>query len=836
MLSIKSLGLAGSPEKGGSGSLASYFEHLSIEGYYQNGDGDPPGNWEGKLATAFGLSGTVRPGQLQKLFEGCHPDTGDALASNAGAEHKSGWDCTFSCPKSVSVAWALADPERQQQIAQAHDEAVKAALAYLEQNAFSSRDRNGESPLRGIIAATFQHSTSRELDPQLHTHCAIANLGLRQDGRVCALDLDSRVKMACGGIYRSELAQRLKSLNFSIERDGKSFKLSSVPDDLCTLFSKRRQQIEDYLEEHSEFGGTAKAANVAALATRKSKESPNRRILQERWQREAEAAGYSRESMQQMVRPDPGITRDLPSLDIPAIIAGLTQNESFCTRQQLEAAIAIECQGICGAAEIPMKIEKAIREGLANPALDGLVRLSEPIDQQKSRRKIDLYTTREMLKLEQQALAAAIEKSKTKKHAVTLDESLLQGLDPGQASAVREVTNAKGMACVVGLAGTGKSHMMGVANRIWNAHGFEVIGACLAGKAADGLESGSGIKSQTLHSLLAELDSGTRTLTEKSIVVLDEAGMVDTRLMSRLIDHAQISGAKQVLCGDPQQIQSIGSGGLFKAISERIGHASLTEIRRQRNEQDRETIKKLISGEAEEVIQRLDDAGQLRFERDDQVAEQMVNDWMAHRDPLCPGESLMLASTRAEVRTLNRIARKKLVATGELHSEVSIPTPDGERSYFVGERICMLRNSRSLGVKNGQLGTLESWAMDIRTGKLNVSVRMDGGSLVSFDPEQYGHFDSGFGLSIHKSQGVTAQSVSVLMMNEQMLDQQLSYVAISRHRERLRVFVPNSTEEELGRALARSRLKTLASDLATSGEMRKLQPEKPGKTKGFERV
>lgn len=195
----------------------------------------------------------------------------------------------------------------------------------------------------------------------------------------------------------------------------------------------------------------------------------------------------------------------------------------------------------------------------------------------------------------------------------------------------------------------------------------------------------------------------------------------------------------------------------------------------------------------------------------------------------------MLASTRAEVRTLNRIARSKLVAMGELHSEVSIPSADGERSYFVGERICFLRNSRSLQVKNGQLGTLESWKMDIRTGKLNLSVRMDGGSLVSFDPEQYGHFDSGFGLSIHKSQGVTAQSVSVLMMNEQMLDQQLSYVAISRHRERLRVFVPNSMEEELGRGLARSRLKTLATDLATSGVNKGLQPEKTGKTRGFER-
>ena len=123
------------------------------------------------------------------------------------AGHKAGWDCTFSAPKSVSVAWGLAEPELQKQIADAHDAAVRAGLDYLEKNAFSSRDRDGGQPLQGIIAATFQHSTSREQDPQLHTHCAIANLGLRADGTVCAVDFDSRWKMAAGAVYRAELAQ-----------------------------------------------------------------------------------------------------------------------------------------------------------------------------------------------------------------------------------------------------------------------------------------------------------------------------------------------------------------------------------------------------------------------------------------------------------------------------------------------------------------------------------------------------------------------------------------------------------------------------------------------------
>ena len=228
MLSVKSLGAADS-------GIASYYEHLGADDYYADG-GEPPGEWHGRLSGALGLSGNVRPGQLQRLFEGYDPETGEALASNSGERHKVGWDCTFSAPKSVSVAWGLADTDLQEQIADAHDAAVRAGLDYLEKNAFSSRDRDGGSPLQGIIAATFQHSTSREQDPQLHTHCAIANLGLRSDGSVCAVDFDSRWKMAAGAVYRAELAQRMQQLGYGIERDAKSFKLSEIPDGFAGCF------------------------------------------------------------------------------------------------------------------------------------------------------------------------------------------------------------------------------------------------------------------------------------------------------------------------------------------------------------------------------------------------------------------------------------------------------------------------------------------------------------------------------------------------------------------------------------------------------------------------
>jgi len=802
VLSVKSLGAADS-------GIAQYYEHLGADDYYADG-GEPPGEWHGRLSGALGLSGNVRAGQLQRLFEGYDPETGDALASNSGMQHKAGWDCTFSAPKSVSVLWGLAEPELQKQIADAHDAAVRAGLDYLEHNAFSSRDRDGGQPLQGIIAATFQHSTSREQDPQLHTHCAIANLGLREDGSICAVDFDSRWKMAAGAVYRAELAQRMQQMGFGIERDAKSFKLSAIPDGLCRQFSKRRKQIESHLAKHGY--DSAKAANIAALATRKSKESPDRGILKAEWLREAEEAGYSPEVLKDMLAPGQSIARENPNLDIPSLISGLTQQESTFTRQQLEAVIAVEAQGIHGASEISAIVERAVRQGLASQELDGLVQLESPEGKQKSRRKIEVFTTGEILQMEQDAIVSAVDRKGDRRHIVSADAKLFDGLSEEQAQAVQHITHESGgVACVRGLAGTGKSHMLGRARHAWESEGFDVIGCALAGKAADGLQTGSGIKSQTLHSLLSELDTGSQVLSENSVVVMDEAGMVGTRQLHQLLQHVDQSGSKLVMVGDHQQLQPIDAGGLFRRISSDVGYATLSDIRRQHDVADRETIKRLISGDAINTIQRLGDAGQLQVERDEQVAAVMVADWLANRDPLTPGESLMLAGTRAEVGQLNRLARQQLVKKGYLHCEVTVETDHGERSFAIGDRMIFSRNNRMLGVKNGQLGTLAGWRLDPRDGNLEMTVHLDTGAAVIFNPGEYGHIEHGYAMSVHKSQGVTADNVTVLI-SESMTDQEWSYVAVSRHRRRLRVFVPEGLDEGLSQSMGRSRQKALAID------------------------
>jgi ATP-dependent exoDNAse (exonuclease V) alpha subunit len=198
-------------------------------------------------------------------------------------------------------------------------------------------------------------------------------------------------------------------------------------------------------------------------------------------------------------------------------------------------------------------------------------------------------------------------------------------------------------------------------------------------------------------------------------------------------------------------------------------------------------------------------------EKDAQVAEAMVRDWLENRDMEKPGESLMLAGTRADVRKLNVLAREALKSEHRLHSEITVETEHGEREFAVGDRVIFTRNSKALGVKNGQLGTLENWKISAGTGGVEFRVRMDGGEVVRVDPAQYGHLDHGFAMSVHKSQGVTADRVAVLL-SETMTDQEWSYVAVSRHRQRLRVFVPEGAAEDLEGVMGRSRQKGLAND------------------------
>lgn len=860
MLSINPIGAAGK-----AGGVADYYEALAREDYYEAG-GEPPGRWLGGLASEMGLAGNVAAGQLKAMFEGFHPGTGEALAKNAGAEHKSGWDLSFSAPKSVSTAWAVADVDTRAAIQAAQDRAVKSTLAFLEQHAFSTRDRQGNAELNKVLAASYEHSTSREQDPQLHTHLLVANLGQRIDGTFGAIDFDTRWKMSAGAVYRAELAAEMQKLGFAVQAESDSFKLAGVPDELCDEFSKRRAQIVEALAEKGYT--SAKAAEIAALNTREAKAAVSRETLFADWQAAAQAHGFTAESVQQLrqaeelyiLAPAADEAEAAPDpLSREALFVKLTENDSAFTQHKIYQAVAVAAQGRLTAEQIEAHVKTFLADG-------ELVRLKrrEPEEEIKDKRNPRSserhYSTREMIALEAAMANRAEVLAGTASHAVEAPavaaavESYEAGkgfqLSDEQRTAVEYITVGTGQLAVVrGAAGSGKTTFMEPAKAAWEAAGFNVRGCALAGKAAAGMEA-VGIKSQTLHSLLHELDGGwqarldklqenadksnaavaetlaraavidekhrhkfmpseklldwqataladlaehqARQVTAKDVILVDEAGMIGSRQMARLLEHAEQTGFKVVLVGDEKQLQAVAAGGAFAAIQKQTGHVSLTENRRQWDEADRAAASAVVDGRAGDAIKSYIDRDRVHVEADQQAAaSQMVADWA--ESPVHVSEKLMLAKTRVEVHLLNDLARAQMKAEGKLGNEVDIGCAAGQRAFADGDRVLFTKNDRTLSVKNGHLGTVEKVDFDPK-GNVRLVVRMDhDGSLVTLTPEAiqdkqkepYNHLEHGYAVTTHKAQGVTVNKAFVLGLG----DREMGYVQMTRHRDEANIYI-----------------------------------------------
>lgn len=513
-------------------------------------------------------------------------------------------------------------------------------------------------------------------------------------------------------------------------------------------------------------------------------------------------------------------------LDYSAILSEITQQASTVTPMQLTNAVAVAMQGK-GDADA---IEKALRDLKKHP---DLIRL-EAEKPHKLRRGDETeirYTTREMLEIEQGILDKSLARQAEETHRVDTSAAIAARptMTQEQRDALRHICETPGGVKIVeGMAGTGKSYLMGAARESWEAAGYEVIGAALAGKAAAGLESGSGIKSQTIHSLLAELDQGQRQLSNKTILVIDEGGMVGSCQMARLLDHAHQVGAKPVIVGERRQIQPIDAGGAFRVLSERLGAARMENIVRQKNAdtviEDRQVVKQFADGKADEALQSMRERGLLKTtETRAQAMQEMVRDWAQARDPSKPGESLMLAATRAEVAQLNAMARSGLKADGRLAGGLQAPTANGMKEFTVGERIIFLKNSSALGVKNGELGTIQSLKFD-KAGRVEITARHDNGQPVKFsvgeEKGQFNSFDHGYAMTVHKSQGVTVDRVFALP-SESMSSSEWTYVAMSRHRLEARLYATRDSIEDLTKTMSRAQGKD------TSLDYKLAQPEKP---------
>lgn len=800
---------------------AQYYESLATEDYYELG-GEPAGYWVGQLQSALYLNGELCSGELGKMLQGYHPTSGEALASNAGIDHKGGWDMTFSAPKSVSVAWALADQETRTAIQAAQKKAVEAGIKFLEKNAFSSRDR-GEvtSPIHQVIAAAYEHSTSRSQDPQLHTHVLVANLGLRSDGSVCAIDFDSRWKLAAGAVYRAELANELQQIGFQIEQDlNKSFSINGIPQKLCDAFSKRRLAI---VEQAEKYGVTSvQGMQIATFVTRENKTVEiSRSILFQQWQAEATALSYQSDLVQQCRIYQPIQSKMLTPMEI---FNDLHQQMSTFTPQQLYHAVAVASQGHLHANGVNQYVNKILHD----PELVRLQAINHKLDRGLDQTELR-FTTQAQLTLEKHLLDHAKQRQHETQHKIVVDPLLIKhaNLTKEQQLALEHITTQSGgLKIIQGMAGTGKGFLLGVAHLAWENVGLDVRGATLAAKAAQGLQESTQIPSQTLHSLIHQLNTEKTELTNKTVLVIDEAGMVGSRQLAQILDYADQVKAKVVLVGDSQQLQPIDAGGAFRLLAQNLGYASLQNIQRQKELVDRKIVMQLASGQSQQALDLMRKQGKLHVQPiQEETIRKLVEDWWQTKIEQPSASTLMLAGTRSDLYQLNQAARLKMHKSGQLGASCEVETIHNNvhsfREFAVGDRILFCKNQRRLGITNGDVGILKKIQIN-QDGHWQFQVEREDSKIVEFsltDDENiksaYTAIDHAYALSVHKAQGMTVDQAFVLT-SDLMVDREWSYVAASRARYRTHFYCTVENEQQLEQKMGRSRQKDTSLDYAVS--------------------
>ncbi|NEJ92099.1 Ti-type conjugative transfer relaxase TraA [Rhizobium ruizarguesonis] len=401
-----------------------------------------------------------------------------------------------------------------------------------------------------------------------------------------------------------------------------------------------------------------------------------------------------------------------------------------------------------------------------------------------------------------------------------------QGLSAEQRQAIEHVTGPAQIAVVIGFAGAGKSTMLAAARQAWEAQGYRVHGAALAGKAAEGLEESSGISSRTLASWEYSWQADRSRLNARDVFVIDEGGMVGSRQLARFVDEVKRAGAKLVLVGDHEQLQAIGAGAPFRAIAEAVGHAQLSDVRRQRTDWQKQASIDFASHRTAAGLSAYAARENLHLKTDRaETLKAIIADYVADRSAHPDATRIAMAHRRDDVRAINAGIRARLQERGELAKgsnnppgdqgeELSYQTNNGKRSFARGDRIVFLENDRDLAVKNGMLGEVIAVAPDAIQVRLDGKAQtQDGQRQVTVPVNRYQAFDHGYATTIHKTQGATVDRSFVLASTT--MDRHLTYVAMTRHREEVQLYAgldAFKTERALTEALSRSGVKETTLD------------------------
>ncbi len=725
---VASIGKIASPSQG-----VGYFER---DGYYARDDGAhrEASAWAGRGAEALGLSGPVDPERFRSVLEGEVPG-GRRLGRreiDGTIAHRPGRDVTLSAPKSVSLMAMVGGDER---IVEAHDKAVTATLGWIEKNAVETRMRDSATGAmvraggQKMVAACFRHDTSRNLDPQLHTHAVVANMVQGEDAKWRTMVDDGlfKGKMAIGAIYRAELAQGLKGLGYGIEKthaDGR-FEIEGVPREVIDAFSTRRAEIEAAMAERGmgESKDNPHLAARAALMTRAAKRDIDRGELGRSWQRQAKTLGFSaskvraqaRKAERGLIGPDLFAGPGYAAGDAAAwAVAHLAERQSVFGHADLLAATLAREPGA-------VTVDAAER-AIAALGRDGSLHAARGLDHGRH------WTTDAAMARESETIAlmrAGQGAEKTVMRRWVAETKLHRGrLNEGQKEAVKTILASKDrVVAVQGYAGTGKTTMLKRLRALAASQGYRTVGLAPSASAAKTLANESGIESETLQRYLARHDGvahgrGTaaglrklRAANAKTMLVVDESSLASSEQMRNLLRIATaLRLPRVVLVGDEKQLGAVEAGKPFAQLrAAGMTTAVMDDILRQRDAELKAAVRASLTGDVKSAFEKLGD--NIRQVEYGDLGAETARHWLnlPHEQRAATG---VIAPTRALRDEINATIRGGLVAEGA----ISGPARQGEKlvagdltraqmsrasNYAVGDTVIFTRPYKTLGVEKG---------------------------------------------------------------------------------------------------------------------------------------
>jgi conjugative relaxase-like TrwC/TraI family protein len=803
-----------------------------VDEYYR-GVGEAPGHWTGTAIDQLGLHGDVTAEDLHAIWSGLDPSTGEQLG-RFGGRRIAGFDLTFRAPKSVSLLAALADPATAVAVRDAHEAAVDAAFSYVEREA--ARSRTGaqgaqQTEVKGLLAAGFRHRTSRAGDPHLHTHMLVANMAEGIDGRWRTLDgrlLYLHAKTA-GYLYEAHLRHEL-TIRLGVEwrpvRNGIA-DVVGIDQRVLDHFSDRSRQIAEHLDQTG--FRSARAAELAALETRQAKNTTlDARSMRDVWRGKAAEIGFDPAELAQVLDrvprsvpdsvpdrvpgsgPVPDLVPDsVPEGDVEAMFTeiagptGLTAKSSSFDRRDVLRAIAERA----GAGMTVSEIEALADRFLEHPGVVRLIPSNGPglLGSDVIRRADGTviaagveqarWSTIELISLERGIVDGA--RARAGEQTAVVSPEILSDvlarrptLADEQVEMVRRlVTGGQGLDVVSAAAGTGKTYTLDAAREAWRRAGYTVIGAAVAGIAAQELDSSANIPSSTIARLTLDLAAGRVALNRRTVVVIDEAGMAGTRTLAPVLDAAAQAGAKVVLVGDPRQLPEIDAGGVLAGLAWRLGATELVGNRRQREVWERDALAELRDGDVDSAFGTYQRNGRVVTGTTAlEVRQRLVADWWSYR--LSGDAVAMVAFRRNDVDDLNGRARAYLQRSGDLTGPELVVA---DRPFQAGDNIVCLRNDRRIGVHNGTRAAVT----DIDPERHEMTIQT-GGEVIRLPAEylQAGHIAHGYATTIHKTQGATVDRGLLLGSDE--LFRERGYVGMSRGRLSNHLYLIDAPEPDHG--------------------------------------